>query len=76
MFLDAGYVQYSRRQEVGNAQNHNMILVNEQGPPIGQPLTPGSADAFFINNFSLPPSSSYCRAKHRTMMHQSNVRFL
>ncbi|MBN8574272.1 MAG: heparinase II/III family protein [Candidatus Kapabacteria bacterium] len=54
MFLDAGYVQYSRRQEVGNAQNHNMILVNEQGPPIGQPLTPGSADAFFINNFSLP----------------------
>lgn len=54
MFLDAGYVQYSRRQEVGNAQNHNMILVNEQGPPIGQPLSPGSADAFFTNNFSLP----------------------
>lgn len=54
MALDAGYIQYSRRREVGNAQNHNMILVDGIGPPIGQPLNAGSADAFFTNSFSIP----------------------
>ena len=54
MALDAGYVQYSRRNEVGNAANHNMILVDGVGPPIGQPLNAGNADAFFRNSFTLP----------------------
>lgn len=54
MALDAGYVQYSKRNEVGNASNHNMILVDGEGPPIGQPLNAGNADAFFRNSFTLP----------------------
>ncbi len=49
--LDPGYVKYSRRDEVGNATNHNMILVNGAGPPIGVPGNPNDADGFIENTF-------------------------
>ncbi len=44
MALDPGYVQYNRREEVGKATNHNMILVDGEGPAIGMPGIPGGAD--------------------------------
>ncbi|MBX0290138.1 heparinase II/III family protein [Hymenobacter sp. HSC-4F20] len=33
--LDAGYLSYNRRGEVGQAANHNMVLVDGAGPAIG-----------------------------------------
>jgi len=35
--LDPGYLSYSRRAEVGQATNHNMLLVDGAGPAIGTP---------------------------------------
>ncbi|MFN5007285.1 MAG: heparinase II/III family protein [Ignavibacteria bacterium] len=54
IILDPGYLQYSMRDLVGNAQQHNVILVNGQGPPNGAPLQPGGADAFVEESFSIP----------------------
>lgn len=55
MALDPGYVSYARRGEVGQATNHNMILVDGQGPEIGTPGEAGDApatieQAFHIND--------------------------
>jgi hypothetical protein len=49
--LDAGYIQYNRRGEVGNAQNHNMILVDGAGPTIGDPQNSNDADGYVENSF-------------------------
>ncbi|WP_254244270.1 heparinase II/III family protein [Hymenobacter sp. BRD128] len=38
--LDPGYLSYARRAEVGQATNHNLVLVDGAGPAIG---TPGAA---------------------------------
>jgi hypothetical protein len=38
--LDPGYLSYARRAEVGQASNHNLVLVDGAGPAIG---TPGAA---------------------------------
>ena len=54
IILDPGYLQYSMRDMVGNAQQHNVILVNGEGPPNGAPLQPGGADAFAEESFSIP----------------------
>jgi hypothetical protein len=54
IILDPGYLQYSMRDLVGNAQQHNVVLVNGQGPPNGAPLQPGGADAFAEESFSIP----------------------
>lgn len=54
MALDPGYVSYDRRDEVGQATNHNMILVNDQGPLIGNPGAANSADAWIERTFDLP----------------------
>ncbi|MBU2444287.1 MAG: heparinase II/III-family protein [Bacteroidetes bacterium] len=51
LVLDPGYVKYGRRGEVGNATNHNMILVDGAGPPIGVPGNPNDADGFIENTF-------------------------
>lgn len=53
MVLDPGYLKYDRRGEVGNAANHNMILVDGAGPAIGSPGTPGGADAYIDYSFSI-----------------------
>ncbi len=51
---DAGYLSYARRGEVGNASNHNMILVDGNGPAIGAPSQPNDADGFIENGAELP----------------------
>ncbi|MFN8360518.1 MAG: heparinase II/III family protein [Candidatus Kapaibacterium sp.] len=51
---DAGYLSYARRGEVGNASNHNMILVDGNGPAIGAPSQPNDADGFIENVAELP----------------------
>lgn len=50
--LDPGYVSYSNRDLTGNADNHNMILVNGSGPSIGSPQFSNDADGFIENTFS------------------------
>lgn len=44
--LDPGYLKYDRRNEVGKATDHNMVLVDGTGPAIGSPGNPGGADVF------------------------------
>ncbi len=44
--LDPGYISWDRREEVGNAQNHSMILVDGMGPAIGDILSGNDADGF------------------------------
>lgn len=51
---DGGYISYARRGEVGNATNHNMILVDGAGPIIGAPAQPNDADGFIENSVDLP----------------------
>ncbi|MEM7036324.1 MAG: heparinase II/III family protein [Bacteroidota bacterium] len=52
--LDAGYLKWDRRDEVSEAQNHNMILVDGQGPPDGSTGNAGDADGYIENYFDLP----------------------
>lgn len=52
--LDPGYLKYDRRGEVGNAANHNMILVDGRGPAIGSPGLPGGANSYLRQAASLP----------------------
>ncbi|MCS6905424.1 MAG: heparinase II/III family protein, partial [Bacteroidia bacterium] len=68
--LDAGYLSYGQRNQVGNAYNHNMILVNGTcGPPIGSPGNAGDADAFIEKAYDTPcldfgkVTTSYCNAQ-------------
>jgi hypothetical protein len=49
--LDPGYVSYTRRAETGNASNHNMILVDDAGPTIGDPQNSNDADGYIENTF-------------------------
>ena len=42
--LDPGYLSYERRAEVGQATNHNLVLVDGAGPALG---TPGAGSAHF-----------------------------
>jgi hypothetical protein len=60
MALDPGYIQYSQRDLINNAQNHSMILIDGKGPDAGQPLRPGSADAKAGDYFSIP-GLEYCQ---------------
>ena len=53
MALDPGYVGYDRREEVGKAANHNMILVDGDGPAIGTPGAANDADAWIGDTFNL-----------------------
>ena len=41
--LDAGYLSYARRAEVGQARNHNLVLVDGAGPALGAPGAGGPA---------------------------------
>lgn len=47
--LDPGYLSFSKRDSVGNANNHNLILVDEIGPLIGTAGTANDAEAFIQN---------------------------
>ncbi len=51
---DGGYISYVRRSEVGNASNHNLILVDGNGPVIGSPAQPNDANGFIENAMGLP----------------------
>ncbi|UOQ70376.1 heparinase II/III domain-containing protein [Hymenobacter cellulosilyticus] len=43
--LDPGYLSYGRRDSLGQATNHNMLLVDNAGPAIGAPSAPNDAPA-------------------------------
>ena len=47
--LDPGYLSYNMRAELGNAANHNMILVNGSGPSIGSAGSANEPEAFIQN---------------------------
>lgn len=51
--LDAGYLKWDRRDEVGNATNHSMVLVDGQGPATGSIGNANGADTYAENAFDL-----------------------
>ncbi|UOQ83128.1 T9SS type A sorting domain-containing protein [Hymenobacter sp. 5414T-23] len=55
--LDPGYLSYNRRAEVGNASNHNMLLVDGTGPDIGTSGAANDAPATIQRTFSTPQLS-------------------
>ncbi|WP_198172501.1 heparinase II/III domain-containing protein [Hymenobacter ginkgonis] len=52
--LDAGYLSYDRRAEVGQATNHNLVLVDGAGPAIGTAGAASSAVAAIEHTFQTP----------------------
>lgn len=46
MAFDPGYLKWDRRGEVGNAEDHNMILVDGDGPSTGSIGAANGADGF------------------------------
>lgn len=52
--LDAGYLSYNRRAEVGQAGNHNLILVDGNGPAIGTAGSPNDAPVSLPTAFATP----------------------
>ena len=52
--LDAGYLSYTRRNDVGQATNHNLVLVDGAGPAIGTTSGPSPALATVQNALQLP----------------------
>ncbi|MDF7814829.1 heparinase II/III family protein [Hymenobacter sp. YC55] len=50
--LDAGYLSYTRRGEVSQALNHNLILVDDAGPAPGTPGEANDAEATIQNGFA------------------------
>ena len=52
--IDPGYLKWDRRDEVGEADNHNLILVDGQGPATGTTASANGADAFIQNPIGLP----------------------
>ncbi len=55
--LDAGYLNFNRRAEVGNPTNHNLVLVDGAGPKIGTSGAANDAEAFIQNTFEMPNTS-------------------
>jgi len=55
--LDPGYLSYSRRAEVGQAPNHNLVLVDGAGPAIGSPGVASPAQSALGVSFALPQLS-------------------
>lgn len=51
--LDAGYLKWDRRDEVGKAENHSMVLVDGSGPATGSIANANGADAYAENDFDL-----------------------
>ncbi|WP_176132875.1 heparinase II/III family protein [Hymenobacter sp. CRA2] len=52
--LDPGYLSYNRREEIGNASNHNLVLVDGAGPVIGSAGNANDAAATVQNAFETP----------------------
>lgn len=51
--LDPGYLRWDRRLEVGQAPNHNLILVDGAGPATASTTNAGDADAFIEDVYDL-----------------------
>ncbi len=52
LLIDSGYISYSERSRVANAENHNLVLVDGRGPPVS-PLGMGAdVDAYLTNTLS------------------------
>ena len=60
--LDAGYINFSNHDKVNEGRNHNVILVDGQGPPrftaFGQTIGGGN-DAFILDSFT-SSAGDYC----------------
>ncbi|MGI4740876.1 MAG: heparinase II/III domain-containing protein [Janthinobacterium lividum] len=52
--LDPGYLSYARRAEVGQATNHNLVLVDGAGPALGAPGAGNAVPAAIEHTFQTP----------------------
>lgn len=57
--LDAGYVSWNHRTYVNKAKNHNLILVDGQGPPSPTSSAAGDVDAY-LTSFHDLGNLQYC----------------
>ncbi len=55
--LDPGYLSYTRRAEVGQATNHNLVLVDGAGPALGTPGAGSTTQAAIQHTFQTPQLS-------------------
>ncbi|MGI4737919.1 MAG: heparinase II/III domain-containing protein [Janthinobacterium lividum] len=55
--FDPGYLSYDRRAEVGQATNHNLVLVDGAGPAIGSPGAASPAQSAVQQAFETPQLS-------------------
>lgn len=51
--LDPGYLRWDRRDEVSEADNHNMLLVDGEGPADGNVGAANGADGYITEEFDL-----------------------
>ncbi|NKB67527.1 MAG: hypothetical protein GKR89_10730 [Candidatus Latescibacteria bacterium] len=55
--LDAGYINFDNHHKVNQGHNHNVVLVDGEGPPLdtlfGQPIGGGN-DAYIVDEFTSP----------------------
>ena len=68
--LDAGYLNYNRRMEVGNANNHNLVLVDNAGPAISTEGSANDAEAFIQNTFQ---NGAIAYGEVQTSYHHTNI---
>ena len=67
--LDPGYLSYARRGEVAKATDHNMILINGEGPAPGAVGSVGGADAWIESAWEV-------RSGEPDWVHQSNLSYV
>ncbi|MBN2496708.1 MAG: heparinase II/III family protein [Deltaproteobacteria bacterium] len=52
LLIDSGYISFTERSRVANAENHNLVLVDGQGPPTSPIGLGADADAWLDDTFS------------------------
>ena len=58
MAIDSGYISYDDRWNVIHARNHNLILVDDKGPPLGLYFIFADSDGYLSEFVDRPPFRS------------------
>ncbi len=65
--LDAGYINFPNHHKVNQGRNHNLVLINGEGPPLflaGDTAIGGGNDAY-LENFYTTPFMDYAEIRAR-----------
>lgn len=64
LLIDAGYINWDFRERVNTAQDHNLVLVDGEGPPHDQILNGIGVDAF-LEAWDPSPEASFVQVRAR-----------